>query len=53
MKIFDYHYSDKNQIRRTYLQKRPYQSIDRAFSKIQCRKMCRHFNPAWFTKYAN
>jgi hypothetical protein len=38
IKNYDYRFSDRDQIRRTYLQKRPCQPIDHDFPKTQMEK---------------
>jgi hypothetical protein len=43
-KICDYHPSDKDQIRRTYLQIRACQSFEHDFPKKEIGKTMRHFN---------
>jgi hypothetical protein len=52
-KKIDYHPNDRDQIRRSDLRKRSCQPIDHDFLKTQYRKICRHFNPAWFKEYVD
>jgi hypothetical protein len=47
----DYHHSDRDQIRITYLQKGAYQPFDHDFPRKKFGTTMRHFNPAWFKEY--
>jgi hypothetical protein len=52
-KISDYHPSDRDKIRRAYLQKKPCQPFEHNFSQTQFEKTWRRFNPAWFEEYSD
>ena len=47
-KMCDYHPSDRNQIRRAFLQKGPCQPFNDDFPRKEFGKTMRHFNLAWF-----
>jgi hypothetical protein len=49
--MFDYHPSDRNQIRRAFLQKGPCQPFNHDFLRKEFGKTMRRFNPAWFKEY--
>jgi len=52
----DYNSSDRDQIRRAYLQKKkkkPYQPFKHNFSQTQFGKTWRRFNPALFKEYSD
>jgi hypothetical protein len=52
-KIFDYHPSDKDKIRRAYLQKKHCQPVEHNFPQTQFEKTWRRFNLAWFEEYSD
>ncbi|XP_077251302.1 uncharacterized protein LOC143890485 [Tasmannia lanceolata] len=52
IRISDYHPNARDQIRRAYLQKGPYQPKDHIFPQKQFGKVSRRFNPAWFEEHA-
>jgi hypothetical protein len=52
-KISDYHPSDRDKIRRAYLQKRNCQPFEHNFPQTQFEKTWRCLNPAWFEEYSD
>nr|KYP47883.1 Zinc finger MYM-type protein 1 [Cajanus cajan] len=52
-KISDYHPSDRDEVKRYYLQKGPYQPKGINFPKRQFGDTIRKFNPDWYLKYGN
>jgi hypothetical protein len=50
-KMCDYHPSDRDQIRRAFLQKGPCQPFNHDFPRKEFGKTMRRFNPAWFKEY--
>ncbi|XP_016473052.2 uncharacterized protein LOC107795005 [Nicotiana tabacum] len=49
--IRDYHPNERDEIRRAYLQKGPYQPRTHKFPKRDFFGLKRHFNPKWFGQY--
>jgi len=49
----DYHPSDRDNIRRAYLQKKPWQPFDHNFPQTQFEKTSRRFNKVWFKEYSD
>jgi hypothetical protein len=52
-KIYDYHPSDRDKIRRAYLQKKHCQPFEHNFPQTQFEKTWRRFSPAWFEEYSD
>jgi hypothetical protein len=52
-KNFDYHSSDRDNIRKAYLQKRVCPPFNHNFSQTQFGKTRRCFNSAWFKEYSD
>ena len=51
IKISNYHSNERDQIRRYYLQNKPYQLVDHDFPQSQFGKTKHRFNPLWFKEY--
>ncbi|PKU72827.1 hypothetical protein MA16_Dca020267 [Dendrobium catenatum] len=49
--INNFNHNIRDEIRRTYLQKGPFQPRSHDFSKSKCGMKDRRFNPSWFDKY--
>ena len=51
IKISNYHSNERDQIRRYYLQNKPYQLVDHDFPQSQFGKTKRRFNLVWFKEF--
>ena len=51
--ISSYHPNDRDEVRRAYLQKGPYQPRNHAFPQTKMSNYMRRFNESWFAAYLN
>jgi hypothetical protein len=52
-KMSSYHPNDQEIIRRTYLQRGPYQPTQHTFTQRSIGKLMRRFCPSWFNEFGN